>query len=126
MDDNLFYKELFIRLLLESFVNALLYVCVSFPFGFEGWMLDVFVLIPDHCLSIYFDLEKVGDPDVECTYPATIRRKFATGLKDKDRDINTMNTAYNTTQTDAAKERLGKERHKKRAVGHRRRCSRHL
>ena len=47
-----------------------LYVCISFPFGFWGWMLDVFD--PDHCLSIYFDLEKVKGPDVECTYPATI------------------------------------------------------
>ena len=26
-------------------------VCVSFPFGFDGGMLD---LIPDHCLSFYF------------------------------------------------------------------------
>ena len=30
-------------------------LCVSFfPFGFEGGMWDVIVLIPDHCLSIYF------------------------------------------------------------------------
>ena len=27
----------------------------SFPVGIEGWMLDVIVLIPDHCLSIYFE-----------------------------------------------------------------------
>ena len=26
----------------------------SFPFGIEGGMWDVIVLIPDHCLSIYF------------------------------------------------------------------------
>ena len=29
-------------------------VCPSFPFGIEGGMWDVIVLIPDHCLSIYF------------------------------------------------------------------------
>ena len=31
-------------------------VCPSFPFGIEGGMWDVIVLIPDHCLSIYFVL----------------------------------------------------------------------
>ena len=35
------------------FVNV--YSCHSFPFGFEGgWMWDLIVLIPDHCLSINF------------------------------------------------------------------------
>ena len=29
-------------------------VCVSFPFGFEGGVLSLIVLIPDHCLSFYF------------------------------------------------------------------------
>ena len=29
-------------------------VCPSFPFGFEDGMRDVIVLIPDHCLSVYF------------------------------------------------------------------------
>ena len=29
-------------------------VCPSFSFGIEGGMWDVIVLIPDHCLSIYF------------------------------------------------------------------------
>ena len=31
-------------------------VCPSFPFGIEGRTWDVIVLIPDHCLSIYFPL----------------------------------------------------------------------
>ena len=32
-------------------------VCVSFfPFGIEGGIWDVIVLIPDHCLSIYFGI----------------------------------------------------------------------
>ena len=39
-------------LLCMSFINFCL--CHSFPFGFEGEILDLIVLIPDHCLSIYF------------------------------------------------------------------------
>ena len=30
------------------------FVCPSFPFEIEGGMWNVVVLIPDHCLSIYF------------------------------------------------------------------------
>ena len=30
-------------------------VCPSFPFGIEGRMWDMTVLIPDHCFSSYFD-----------------------------------------------------------------------
>ena len=29
-----------------------MYVCLSFPFGLEGGMWDLIVLIPDHCLTI--------------------------------------------------------------------------
>ena len=29
-------------------------VCASFPFGFQGGVWNLVVLIPDHCLSIYF------------------------------------------------------------------------
>ena len=31
-----------------------IYVYVSLPFGFEGGMWYLIVLIPDHCLSVYF------------------------------------------------------------------------
>ena len=31
-------------------------VCPSFPFGLEGGMWDVIILIPVHCLSVYFSL----------------------------------------------------------------------
>ena len=42
-------------LLCVSFVNVYqICVCPSFPFGIEGGVWDVIVLIPDHCLSIYF------------------------------------------------------------------------
>ena len=29
-------------------------VCSSFPFAFVGGMWDLIVLIPDHCLSVFF------------------------------------------------------------------------
>ena len=38
--------------LLRTFMN--LFVCASFPFGFEGGMWYLIVLIPDRCLYIYF------------------------------------------------------------------------
>ena len=62
-----------------------------------------------------FDLEKLRDPDVACTFQATIGGKFAPliGLSDEDMDIDTMVTTYNTAVTDAASEILGKERRRK-------------
>ena len=43
-------------LLYMSFLNVYQMLCVShFPFGIECGMWDVIVLIPDHCISIYFD-----------------------------------------------------------------------
>ena len=45
-----------------------------------------------------FDLEKLRDTDVGCTFQATIGGKFAPliGLSDEDTDIDTMLTTYNT------------------------------
>ena len=62
-----------------------------------------------------FDLEKVRDPDVACTFQATGGGKFAppTGLSDGDMDIDTMITTYNTALTDAASEIPGKKRRRK-------------
>ena len=31
-----------------------IFMCASFPFGFEGGMWGLIVLVPDHCLSLYF------------------------------------------------------------------------
>ena len=58
-----------------------------------------------------FDLEKLRDPDVACTFQATNCGKFTPliGLRDKDMDINIMITTYNTAVTDAASEILGNE-----------------
>ena len=62
-----------------------------------------------------FDLEKLRDPDVACTFQATICGKFTPliGLRDEDMDINTMITTYNTAVTDAASEILGNKCHRK-------------
>ena len=53
-----------------------------------------------------FDLEKLRDPDVACTFQATIGGKFAPL-------IDTMITTYNTEVTDAASKILEKERRRK-------------
>ena len=58
-----------------------------------------------------FDFEKLRNPDVACTFQATIGGKFAPliGLRDEDMDIETMITTYNTAVTNAASEIPGKE-----------------
>ena len=35
-------------------------VCSSFPFGIEGRIWDVIVLVSDYCLSIYFETYKIN------------------------------------------------------------------
>ena len=62
-----------------------------------------------------FDLERLRDPDVACTFQATTGGKYAplTGLRDEDMGINTMITTYRTAMTDAASEILGKEGRRK-------------
>ena len=43
-----------------------------------------------------FDLEKLRDPDVACTFQATIGGKFAPliGLSDEDMDMDTVRFGY--------------------------------
>ena len=62
-----------------------------------------------------FDLKKLRNPDVACTFQATIGGKFAPliGLSE---DMDTMITTYNTAVTDAACEILGKERRRKKPL----------
>ena len=59
-----------------------------------------------------FDLEKLGDPDVACTFQAMIGTMFEplTGQRDEDMDIDTMISTYKPAVIDAASEILGKER----------------
>ena len=49
-----------------------------------------------------FDLEKLRNPGVACTFQATIGGKFAplVGLSDEDMDMDTMITTYNTAVTE--------------------------
>ena len=60
-----------------------------------------------------FDLEKLRNPDVACTFQAKIGGKFASLIGLSDEDMDTMITTYNTAVTDAASEILGKERRRK-------------
>ena len=49
------WKEQFIQFTVRVFRERLsVCVCSSFPFVFEGGMWILIILIPDHCLSIYF------------------------------------------------------------------------
>ena len=52
-----FGKGLFIQLTVREFRDRLS-ICVyaSFPFSFEGWMLDLIVFSSDHRLSINVEL----------------------------------------------------------------------
>ena len=64
---------------------------------------------------LIFDLEKLRDPDVACTFQTTIGGKFAPliGLRDEDMGINTIIVTNNTAVTDAASEFLEKEHRRK-------------
>ena len=55
-----------------------------------------------------------------CTFQATIGGGFAPliELSDEDMDVDTVITNYNTAVPDAASEVLGKERRRKKAMGH--------
>ena len=55
MNDHLFMRELSIPFIVCVFRERLsVCVCPFVPSGFEGGMLDLIVLIPDHRLSFYF------------------------------------------------------------------------
>ena len=55
LNDHLYGKELFIRVIASVFRKLLsVYVFSYFPFGFKGMMWDLIVSVPDQCLSFYF------------------------------------------------------------------------
>ena len=56
---------------------ALVKFCMwpSFPFGIEGGMWDVIVLILDHCLSIYFEIPDEHSPPFLLRCHATFRNR---------------------------------------------------
>ena len=41
-----------------------IYVFSYFPFGFEGRIWDLIVLVPDHCLSFYFTMKHNTDKHI--------------------------------------------------------------
>ena len=55
-----------------SFVGVVEFcVCPSFPFGFQGGIWDVIVLIPDHCLSIYFGVKSKDSSFYNILFPTS-------------------------------------------------------
>ena len=69
---------------------------------------------PKHT-RLKFDLEKLKDPNVLETFQAMIGRKFAplTIMSNKDTDIDSTITTFNTAVTETASDILGKHRQKK-------------
>ena len=51
---NCLGKSYSFGLLCAPFVNVYQFVWCFFPFWFESGIGDFIVLVPDHCLSIYF------------------------------------------------------------------------
>ena len=51
-------------------------VCPSFPFGIEGRLWDVIVIIPDHCLSIYFIGQARESQHIQTTSPLRSEDRF--------------------------------------------------
>ena len=57
-------------LLCVSIVKVYQFVRSSFPFGFEGGMLDLFVLVADHCLICLYCIYKPMFADLKFTWLA--------------------------------------------------------
>ena len=59
--DGCLCLEIFIRFTVGVFRERLsVYVYASVPFGFEGGAFYLIILVPDHCLSFYFDNAEVS------------------------------------------------------------------
>ena len=97
---------------------------ISFPGADIGSDHGIMMMTFQVCLKkarepnqpkLRFDFKKLRDPDVACTFKATIGGKFAplTGLRDEGTDINTTISTYNIALTDAAGEIAWKRRKKK-------------
>ena len=68
LNDHLFGRELFIRIIAGAFRKLpSIYVLSYFPFGFEGRMWGLIVSVPDHCLSLYFATLDCFAPTVATT-----------------------------------------------------------
>ena len=73
-------KSCSFSLLRVAFVNVYECVRASFPFGFHGGIRDLIVLIPDHCLSIYFLINK-------CLLKLRLRYSFQKMHRDQGHDF---------------------------------------
>ena len=56
LNGHLFGNELFICFTVRVLRGRLSVCECVVVFCFEGWTWDLIVLVPDHCLSFYFDL----------------------------------------------------------------------
>ena len=74
---------------------------------------------PKHT-RLKFDLEKLKYSDVLKTFQAMIGGRFAplTIMNNKDADMDSMVTIFNTAVTETASEILGKRRQKKKTLDH--------
>ena len=74
---------------------------------------------PQHA-RLKFDLEKLKDPNMLETFQAMIGGRFAplTIMSNKDTDIDSMITTFNTAVTETASEILGKHRQKQKNLDH--------
>ena len=74
---------------------------------------------PKHT-RLKYDLEKLKDPNVLETFQAMIGGKFVslTTISNKDTDMDSKITTFNTAVTETASEILGKHRQKKKTLGH--------
>ena len=74
---------------------------------------------PKHT-RLEFDLEKLKDPNVLETFQGMIGGKFAplTIMNNKDTDLDSTTTTFNTIVTETASEVLGKHRQKKHTLKH--------
>ena len=74
---------------------------------------------PKHT-RLKFDLEQLKDPNVLETFQAMTGGKFAplTIMDNEDTHLDSMITTFNTAVTETAIEILGKQRQKKKTLGH--------
>ena len=50
----MFGKKLLIGFTVRVFLERFIIFCMFFPFRCEGGMWDLIVVVPDHCLSLYY------------------------------------------------------------------------
>ena len=60
LNNQLFGKELFVRVEVGALrERSSIFVCASFPFGFEDGIWDLIAIVPDQCTSFYFTMSSL-------------------------------------------------------------------